>query len=81
MTKENIKLTLEAARRNAGYSQNEAASLLGIHPQTLAAWERDSSKLSFVEANKLASLYGVSTNVLFFGPKNEFIRSLRKQTS
>lgn len=81
MTAENIKLTLEAARRNAGYSQSEAASLLKIHPQTLASWEKDSSKLSFVEANKLAKLYNVSTDVLFFGPRNEFIRSLRKQTS
>lgn len=79
MTVENIQLTLEAARRNAGYSQNEAASLLHVHPQTLASWEKDSSKLSFIEANKLAKLYNVSTNVLFFGPKNEFIRSLRKQ--
>lgn len=79
MTTENLKLTLEAARHNAGYSQNEAASMLGVHPQTLASWEKDSSKLSFLEANKLAKLYNISTDILFFGPKNEFIRSMRKE--
>lgn len=81
MKDENIKLTLEAARHNVGYSQNEAAAKLNVHPQTLASWERDSSKLSYVEANKLASLYGVSTDILFFGPKNEFIRLMRKQAA
>lgn len=81
MTAQNLKLTLEAARHNAGYSQSEAAARLNVHPQTLASWERDSSKLSYIEANKLAELYGVSTDVLFFGRKNEFIRSLRKQAA
>ena len=81
MTIKNLKLTLEAARHNAGYSQNEAAAKLNVHPQTLASWERDSSKLSYIEANKLANLYGISTDVLFFGRKNEFIRSIRKQSN
>ncbi|WP_251547914.1 helix-turn-helix transcriptional regulator [Limosilactobacillus caecicola] len=81
MTVENLKLTLEAARKNAGYSQAEAAAKLGVHPQTLAAWERDSSKLSYIEANKLSKLYNISTDILFFGLKNEFIRSLRKRSS
>ena len=32
-------ITLEAARRNIGYSQKEAANLFGIHYQTLAKLE------------------------------------------
>lgn len=80
MTAKNLKLTLEAARHNAGYSQSEAAARLNVHPQTLASWEKDSSKLSYIEANKLAELYGVSTDILFFGLKNEFIRSIRRRT-
>lgn len=79
MTKATIKMTLEAARRNAGYSQKEAAKLLGVHPQTLASWEKNSSKLSYIEAHKLGKLYKVEPDLLFFGRKNEFIRSIRNE--
>lgn len=79
LTKETFKMTLEAARRNMGYSQAEAAGMLGIHPQTLAAWEKDSTKLSYVEAHKLGKIYKVDPDLLFFGPKNEFIRLNREE--
>lgn len=74
-----FQLQLAAARTNAGYSQEEAAKLLGLKTTTLATWEKDSTKLSYIEANKLADLYGIEPNLLFFGNKNEFIRSLRKK--
>lgn len=35
-----IQITLEAARRNIGYTQQEAAKLFGVHYQTLAGWEK-----------------------------------------
>jgi len=73
-----IHITLEAARHNAGYSQAEAAEKLGIHYQTLAAWEKDSSNVGFTEMNNLSKLYHIPINNIFFGKKNEFIRSLRK---
>lgn len=72
-----IQMTLEAARHNAGYSQMEAAQALGIHYQTLASWEKDSSKVGYSEMNSLSKLYRIPKNNLFFGNKNEFIRSLR----
>ncbi|XXS41791.1 helix-turn-helix transcriptional regulator [Staphylococcus aureus] len=37
---ENVKLLLRAARINNGMSQKKAASLLGVHYQTLASWEK-----------------------------------------
>lgn len=79
MTKETFKITLEAARRNAGYSQSKAAKLLGVHPQTLASWEKDSSKLSYIEAKKLGNIYNIDPDLLFFGVKNEFIRFMRNE--
>ena len=33
------KISLKAARVNAGYSQKEAAELLGISNKTLCSWE------------------------------------------
>lgn len=79
MNKENIKLTLEAARVNAGYKQAEAAKKLGITQTTLSGWEKNSTKLSYLDAINIGKIYGVSPDVLFFGNKNEFIRSKRKE--
>lgn len=74
-----FKLTLEAARKNAGYTQEEAAKAIGVHYQTIAAWEKDGSALSVRESNELAKLYHVPADILFFGNKNEFIRNLRNK--
>jgi len=74
-----IKIIMEAARRNAGYSQNDVAKLMGVHPQTISAWEKDSTNLSIAEANKIASIYKLPTDMIFFGNRNEFIRELRER--
>lgn len=78
MNKKGIKLTLEAARVNAGYKQSEAAKKLGITQSTLSNWENNSTKLSYIDAIKIGEVYGVEPDMLFFGNKNEFIRSKRK---
>lgn len=78
MNKKVIKLTLEAARVNAGYKQSEAAKKLGITQSTLSNWENNSTKLSYIDAIKIGEVYGVEPDMLFFGNKNEFIRSKRK---
>jgi transcriptional regulator with XRE-family HTH domain len=73
-----MKLTLSAARVNNGYTMKEASALIGVHWQTLSAWERDSSRLTISEVEKLSKLYHVDKDELFFGPKNEFIRKIRQ---
>lgn len=78
MNKKGIKLTLEAARVNAGYKQSEAAKKLGITQSTLSNWENNSTKLSYIDAIKIGEVYGVEPDMLFFGNKNEFIRCKRK---
>ena len=79
MNKENIKLTLEAARVNAGYKQAEAAKKLGITQTTLSGWEKNSTKLSYLDAINIGKIYGISPDALFFGNRNEFIRLKRKK--
>lgn len=78
---ENLQITLEAARHNAGYSQKEAAAQLGVHYQTLAAWERDSSNMGITTIDRLSNLYQIPKDYLFFGNKNDFIRSLRQRAA
>lgn len=65
MSREDVKITLEAARVMAGYTQAEAARQLGVAPSTLASWESNSTKLSYLEANRLAKLYGIEPDLLF----------------
>jgi DNA-binding XRE family transcriptional regulator len=71
------KITLEAARINAGYTQKEAAPLFGIHYQTLAKLEDDSSDAPYSFIQAIPRVYKISPDNIFFGQKNEFIRLLR----
>lgn len=70
----NIKITLKAARINMGLSQKEAAKKLGIHYQTLASWEKDSSDMPHSKIKATANLYDIPMRNIFFGKENEFIR-------
>lgn len=71
------KITLEAARINAGYTQKEAAPLFGIHYQTLAKLEDDSSDAPYSFIQAIPRVYKISPDNIYFGQKNEFIRLLR----
>lgn len=65
-----VKMTLEAARRNAGLLQKEAAEKLGISNKTLSSWE---NYLSFPGADmipKICDLYGVPYDHINFLPKD-----------
>lgn len=51
-----MKLTLRAARVNAGLTQTEAASALGVARETVSRWEK-SGKAPRKWALKLCALY------------------------
>ena len=72
-------MTLEAARENIGYTQKEAAALYGMHYQTLAKLEDDSSNAPYSFIQAIPKVYKVPVDYIFFGKKNEFIRSLRNK--
>ena len=63
-----VKISLRAARINAGYSQKEAAALLRISNKTLGNWENG---ITFPPVDKIpliCDLYGVSYDNLNFLP-------------
>lgn len=66
------KITLRAARINAGLTQMQVSKSLGIAPATLSGWEKNSTKLSFLEAIKLAKLYHIQPDNIFFGKKRVY---------
>lgn len=62
------KITLRAARVNAGYTQKEAACLLGISNKTLSLWELGAAYPKVDKIAKICALYGVSYDNLIFLP-------------
>lgn len=63
-----LKITLRAARVNAGLQQKEAAKALKVSNKTLCLWEagRRSPKQEHIDA--ICDLYGVSYDNLIFLP-------------
>ena len=65
-----MKMTLRAARINAGLTQAKAAYEIGVSTRTLGLWE---SGVRFPKANKIdkiCELYGLSYDSIIFLPNN-----------
>lgn len=62
------KITLSAARVNAGYSQKAAAELLDISNKTLCNWEKGKSFPDQPMIERLCNLYGVTYDMINFAP-------------
>ena len=61
-----LKISLAAARVNAGLRQSEVAKILHISPNTLVSWEKRKSEPSISQGRALAKLYGVSLDDIIF---------------
>lgn len=63
------KISLEAARVNAGLTQTEAAAAIGVSQVTISNWEtgKTSPKMSIVPT--IADLYKVPMHDLLFAQK------------
>ena len=62
------KITLSAARVNAGYSQKAAAELLGVSNKTLCNWENGKTYPDQPMIEKICNLYGVTYDMINFAP-------------
>lgn len=60
------KITLKAARVNAGLSQEEAAKKIGIATSTLRNWEAGKTFPNQPKIEKMCEVYGISFDILFF---------------
>ena len=67
---ENMKMTLKAARVNAGLTQEEAAKSIGVTKNTIYRWEIGVSSPPFKRLHTICEVYGVdSLDDLIFLPK------------
>lgn len=71
-----FKITLEAARVNAGFSQKEAAEKLGISNKTLSKWENYESFPGADMIPSICELYGLSYDHINFLPNCSLKASL-----
>ena len=65
-----MKITLKAARVNAGLTQSEVVRELGITKGTLINYEKYRTIPDIETAKAMASLYGQSVNDLIFLPND-----------
>lgn len=66
---ETVKLTLKAARVNAGYTQEEAGKRIGVSKDVISNWERGISYPDVIELRRIEDIYHVTYNNLIFLPQ------------
>lgn len=66
------KHTIKDLRVRANMSQATAAERLGISQPTLRKWEDDSSLISYKDMQRIADLYRIPLDYIFFGANNTF---------
>ena len=64
------KFTLKTARDRLGYTQKEAASLIGVTDDTLSNYERGKSYPDIPVLKRIEEVYKVTYDQLIFLPKN-----------
>ena len=64
------QITLRAARINAGYTQKDAASMLGISKTTLIKWEQYKTFPDVSAVEKICALYHAHYDDISFLPNN-----------
>ena len=63
-------MNLVDARKNARYSQDAVAGILGCSRPTYAKMEQFPESVTIEDAKKLAELFGVEVTDIFFGRDN-----------
>ena len=69
-----LKITLEAARINAGLNQKSAAAALKISNKTLCKWENGKSFPDAKQIDAICALYGLEFDNINFYPPVRFKR-------
>lgn len=64
-----FQISLAAARVNAGLSQKQAATRLGVNTATLSNWESGKTSPDVDKFKALCEIYGCPTDLIFLGKK------------
>lgn len=62
---------LQELRKNAGYSQEQVAEMLGLSRQAVSKWESGQGKPEIDNVVKLTEIYQVSADYILLGTEKE----------
>ena len=60
------KITLKAARVNAGLTQEEVAKIMGVRRETISTWEDNNKIIKLGSLKRLCDLHKKSIDDIFF---------------
>ena len=63
------RISLEAARVNAGLTQKELANILGISNSTVVNWEKGNTEPSISQLKKISEISGIPMDFIFIPDK------------
>lgn len=61
----NIRISLAAARVNAGLNQREMAEIMGVDKTTIFNWENAKSEPNASQLRKISEISGIPMDLLF----------------
>lgn len=62
---EKIKISLAAARVNAGFTQDEVAKAIHVGKQTIVSWEKGLTEPKISQSRQLSELYKMPLENIF----------------
>lgn len=65
-----FKISLAAARVNAGLTQSEVAKVLKVGKQTVGSWEKGTSEPKMSQSRQLSELYKIPLDYIFLPEKS-----------
>lgn len=63
-----LRISLKAARVNAGLTQKESSEKFGVSQNLMIRWERDPSTMPAVYVRMIPEVYGLSVDHILFYP-------------
>lgn len=65
-----LKISLAAARVNAGLTQDDVAKVLKVGKQTIVSWEKGKSEPKMSQSRQLSELYNMPLDYIFLPEKS-----------
>lgn len=65
-----FKISLAAARVNAGLTQDDVAKMLKVGKQTVVNWEKGKSEPKMSQSRQLSKLYNMPLDYIFLPEKS-----------